>query len=456
LVLFRFLDLVGDYGSTQRVLAQQTKYRAAVVHLGQRVMMFTNAEELIRDAVDTLRDTSSCQSSGFFEWDQSQPGVRVRATAGVDIDVIDTFVFPEFDKSAMDPTDRPFLHYDDIGEGWSFAEVPFRSLITALIQGRQRSFGILSMWSSAPRSFAQNDVEFLQSVAVLVATALERFELEVEIRQAQKSESIGRLAAGVAHEINTPVQVVSTNMHFVEDGFKEIIAAREALRSAFGEIAGAAELQRIDREHDVDFFVSELPLALHDVQTNLDRTASIVRAMTAFGAIEKVGQADIDINEIVRNTLIVTAQQIDKVADVETDLGEIAAIREDPGDMNQVVLNVLINAVHAIEDRQRRDARRGKILLRTWESDDRVMFTVTDDGVGIADENVDRVFDPFFTTKDVGRGAGQGLTFAQSVLKRSGGSIDFTTSENGTAFSLRLPAIKATPTAQGPLVSNGV
>ena len=264
----------------------------------------------------------------------------------------------------------------------------------------------------------------------------ERRRLELELRHAQKLESVGRLAAGIAHEINTPIQFVSDNVRFLEESVADLLTLVTAVQKRFGDKDG--QITDLLRDIDADFMLAEVPKALSESLEGLDRVATIVRAMKAFGHPGVEAMTAADLNEMVRNTLLVADNELKYVADVETDLADLPPVRCHIGDINQTVLNLVVNAAHAIEAA---DRGRGTIRVSTELDGDAVVLRVADTGNGVPPEIADKVFDPFFTTKEVGRGTGQGLALARSlVVDRHRGSIDFRSEPGaGTVFTVRLP-----------------
>ena len=272
----------------------------------------------------------------------------------------------------------------------------------------------------------------------------ERRRLEMELRHAQKLESVGRLAAGVAHEINTPIQFVGDNVRFLEESFAELVGLLTAVREHHGE--ADEPMARLMRDIDADFLLAEVPAAVRQTLEGIDRVAAIVRAMKAFGHPGSEVKTPADINEMVTNTLVVAAGEVKYVADVAIELGELPQVSCHVGDINQTLLNLVVNAAHAIEAAGR---GRGTIRVVTRRDGDEVVIEVADTGTGVPPEVADRLFDPFFTTKEVGRGTGQGLSLARSlVVDRHRGSLTFRTEIGaGTVFIVRLPIGEAVPSA---------
>jgi signal transduction histidine kinase len=240
--------------------------------------------------------------------------------------------------------------------------------------------------------------------------------------------ALGRLlASGIAHEINTPMQFITANLHFLTEAFAELAAVGGA--PGRREEAATAEL------------LAEIPAALGETLEGAERVVTIVRAMKAFGHPGGEAKNWADLNEAVRNTLVVAANEIRPSADVVTEFGALPPVWCNLGDINQVVLNLVINAAQAMGEKVAAGGPRGTLTVRTRAGDSAVVIEVGDTGVGIPAEIADRVFDQFFTTKEVGVGTGQGLALAHTLVHdRHGGTLTFTSTPGvGTVFTVRLP-----------------
>jgi signal transduction histidine kinase len=280
--------------------------------------------------------------------------------------------------------------------------------------------------------------------------------LENELAQAQKLESVGRLAAGVAHEINTPVQFVSDSVHFVReamDDLTEIVDKYRELRTATengtGVAAAAKAAEEAEDDADLDYILENAPVALDRARDGLGRVAAIVRSMKEFAHPDRKEMAQSDLNQAIASTLVIASNEYKYVADVETSFAEIPLVNCYAGEINQVVLNLIVNAAHAIGDVVKGTPAKGKITVATRVLNDVVEISVGDTGNGIPVEVRSRIFDPFFTTKEVGRGTGQGLAIARNVIvDKHGGKLHFETEVGkGTTFFIRLPI-------DGPTVSS--
>jgi PAS domain S-box-containing protein len=285
-------------------------------------------------------------------------------------------------------------------------------------------------------------------IVVHLRDVTERRRLETDLRHAQKLESVGQLSAGIAHEINTPIQFVGDNVHFLQDAFDDlnaIVAAYRKVDDAGGAADTALALQAArDRGAacDVDYLADEVPRAIHETLDGVDRVATIVRAMKAFGHPGADTKNPADLNEAIRNTLIVANSEIKDVADVATDLADLPPVWCNLGDINQVLLNLIVNAAHAVGTAVAAGQERGTITVRTRSEDDHtIVIEIQDTGIGIPPENHQRVFDAFFTTKAVGVGTGQGLTMAYSLVHdHHDGTLTLTSDPgHGTTFTVRLP-----------------
>ncbi len=300
----------------------------------------------------------------------------------------------------------------------------------------------------------QNHDQLVQLNERLKAETAERERMQRELAQAQKLESIGHLAAGIAHEINTPAQYVGDNIRFL----KEVLADFEGLLKKLDLLLQAgkqgkitdellAEVEAAVLEADVDFLTDEVPKAIGQSLEGIDRVANIVRAMKEFSHPGNGGKQAINLNRAIESTLTVSRNEWKYVADLVTDFDpELPPVSCLPGDFNQVILNLVVNGAHAIADviGENSDSK-GTLAIRTRRDEDWVEIQVADTGSGIPEDIRDNIFDHFFTTKEVGKGTGQGLTIARSiVVEKHGGTLSFETQVGrGTKFIIRLPITDA-------------
>lgn len=299
-----------------------------------------------------------------------------------------------------------------------------------------------------------------ENITERVRAEEERKSIEVQLRHAQKLESIGQLAAGIAHEINTPTQYIGDNTKFVRDSFAQLLPALATLRELLAAVRKnevtpglLKSTEALLKAADLDYLSTELPRAIDDSLQGVERVAKIVRAMKDFshpGTAEKV---QVDLNRAIESTLTVARNEWKYVAEMVTDFDpNLPPVRCLPGEFNQVILNLVVNAAHAIGDTLRGgDQSKGTITVTTKRDGDWVEVRVRDTGTGIPEHARGRIFDPFFTTKAVGKGTGQGLAIAHSVIvDKHGGEISFETEMGkGTAFVIRLPLVPAAKVKPG-------
>lgn len=295
------------------------------------------------------------------------------------------------------------------------------------------------------------DEENVINGAVLTFRNLTEMRLQEAKRiHGMKLESIGELSAGIAHEINTPMQFVGTNLTFLREGFEDILALANRCKK-FREIAGqqqelvkhCEELAEFEDEIDVEYLRDELPTAFEQTQEGVDRVVKLVQGLKGFAhADSDQGKQMVDVNSIIENTLVVSSNEYKYVADVETHLGVLPRIPAHPGDIGQVILNLVVNSAHAIADaRGEEGGEKGRIDIQSSHQGDDVVITITDTGGGIPESVKNRIFDPFFTTKEVGTGSGQGLAISRTIIHdKHHGTLSFTsTPGEGTVFSIYLP-----------------
>jgi PAS domain S-box-containing protein len=290
-----------------------------------------------------------------------------------------------------------------------------------------------------------DDMRFLRGLMIDVTEAR---RLVREMAQGQKLESVGRIAAGVAHEINTSVQFISDSVRFVRHALKDVPRALADYRAlAAGALSGkdvtaaARKASETDEAADVDYFLKNAPDALDRALEGIGRVGSIVKSMTEFAHPDARVKADVDLNRAIKTTLNMARNEYKNVAEIVTDFGEIPAVRCHAGDINQVILNLVLNAAHAISDVVGGSGDKGRITVRTRALGDYVEISISDTGDGIPEAVRGRIFEPFVTTKEVGRGAGQGLALSRGiVVEKLKGSLHFETETGkGTTFHIRLP-----------------
>lgn len=277
----------------------------------------------------------------------------------------------------------------------------------------------------------------------------DQLKLDGEIAQSQKLESIGQLAAGIAHEINTPIQFVGDNIVFLRDSFTVLLRALgqyqcllKAVKTDTCSPSLIESCETTNGQDDLDYILTEIPVAIHQSGEGVSRVSVIVRAMKEFAHPGSHEKAEVNLNNAIMSTITVASAEWKYVAEMKTHLDP--SLPHVPcllGEFNQVVLNIIVNAAHAIADVVKDTSTKGTITVSTESVGDKVEIRIADTGSGIPESVRTKIFDPFFTTKEVGKGTGQGLAIARSVVvDKHGGSITFDSEEGrGTTFVIRLP-----------------
>ena len=306
--------------------------------------------------------------------------------------------------------------------------------------------GVLGLTMNPIRNDAGESMGFF-----LMGTDItKRRVLEAQLVQAQKLESIGQLAAGIAHEINTPTQFVGDNIEFLEYAFENLEKVRaachrllESAKQGVLEDSVVSETSAAVDEVNVDYLIKQIPRAIKQSLEGVGRIASIVKAMKEFSHPGTGKKTRVDLNAAIDSTITVSRNEWKYVADMTTDfepgLEPVACL---PGEFNQVILNIIVNAAHAIAHALGDGSEnKGTITVQTRRDGEWVEIRIGDTGSGIPEEVRGRIFDPFFTTKEVGRGTGQGLAIAHNVIvEKHGGTLTFETDMGkGTTFIIRIP-----------------
>jgi signal transduction histidine kinase/ligand-binding sensor domain-containing protein len=278
----------------------------------------------------------------------------------------------------------------------------------------------------------------------------ERDAVEVQLRQTHKLEAVGQLAAGIAHEINTPTQFVGDNTRFVATSF----ASLQRVLTLYAGLLAAAKTQSISpdqiaaldkaiQDEDLEYLFQEIPTSLSQVLDGVDRIAKIVRAMKEFSHPGSREKDVADLNQAIESTVTVARSEWKYVADLKLELDPtLPPVVCYVGEFNQSILNLIVNASHTIADVVNKNpGTKGLITVSSKRDGDFAEIRVRDTGTGIPEEVRPRLFEPFFTTKAVGKGTGQGLSVVYATcVKRHGGTVTFETEVGkGTTFILRLP-----------------
>jgi PAS domain S-box-containing protein len=285
--------------------------------------------------------------------------------------------------------------------------------------------------------------------AVMVSQDVsERKRTQAELLAGRHMALLGTLASGIAHEINTPIQFLGDSIRFLSDGNRDLLALLDKVQELRRAAHAGSPLDDIVREAavaeeeaDLPYLRENLPQAFERCIDGLNQVARIVRSLKDYAHPSENEMVPADLNRTVESSLTIAKNEYKYVADLRTELGALPPVRCHANEIGQVVVNIVVNAAHAIGDVVRDSDRKGTISVRTWCEGDDVLIAIADTGGGIPEAVRARIFDPFFTTKEVGKGTGQGLAIAWSTVKeRHRGQLTFETEMGeGTTFFIRLP-----------------
>ncbi|HEV7914135.1 MAG TPA: ATP-binding protein [Albitalea sp.] len=317
------------------------------------------------------------------------------------------------------------------------------------IEVRQLASALAAKWQMTQRASLQIDRleqavgerthSLTQANQALQAEISERKQLEAQLVQSEKLASIGQLAAGVAHEINNPIGYIFSNFTTLEkylDDLFEVLSAYEAAEAGVASAEPAAALKALRERVQLEFLKEDAPALMLESREGIERVRQIVQDLKDFSRVDSGQEWQLaDLHKGIDSTLNIVASEVRYKADVVKEYGELPAVECLPSQINQVVMNLVVNAAHAI------GPARGRITIRTGTDGDEVWFEVSDTGCGIAPQNLSRIFDPFFTTKPIGQGTGLGLALSYGVVRKHGGRIDVRSQPGeGSHFRVVLPA----------------
>jgi signal transduction histidine kinase len=260
-----------------------------------------------------------------------------------------------------------------------------------------------------------------------------------QLMQSEKLASIGQLAAGVAHEINNPVGYVFSNFGTLEKYLADLFRVLEAYEQAEGQLAGSAagaRLAALRAEIELDYLKQDVPALMNESREGIKRVRKIVQDLKEFSHVDtKQDWEWINLHQGIDSTLNIVNNEIKYKAEVVKHYGDLPDVQCLPSEINQVFMNLLVNAAHAVHK------ERGTITVRTGvHGSEQVWVEIEDDGCGIPKENLSRIFDPFFTTKPVGKGTGLGLSLSYGILQKHGGRLEVDSEPGrGTRFRVTIP-----------------
>jgi two-component system, NtrC family, sensor kinase len=322
------------------------------------------------------------------------------------------------------------------------------------IEVRQLADSLTAKWGLTQQAAAQLEqleeavrertAEITRTNAALQAEIDERKHLQGQLVQSEKLASIGQLAAGVAHEINNPIGYVLSNFVTLEDYLTKLfdmLTAYESAERNVSEPAVAARLRDKREQTELEFLKEDIPILMAESKQGITRVRQIVQDLKDFSRVDSTQDFQwANLHQGIEATLNIVASEIKYKADVIKEYGAIPDIECLPSQINQVVMNLLVNAAHAIGE------QRGRITIRTGTEGEQVWLEVADTGSGIAPETLNRFFEPFFTTKPVGKGTGLGLSLSYGIVQKHQGRIDVdSVVGTGTTFRVTLPMRRPAP-----------
>ncbi|MDL1956236.1 MAG: ATP-binding protein [Candidatus Desulfofervidus auxilii] len=281
----------------------------------------------------------------------------------------------------------------------------------------------------------------------LRATVEELKNTQSFLVQQGKLMAIGQLAAGIAHEMNNPLGFVASNFRTLREyiaDIKELLIAYQGLRERLERGEGVngeiGHIKAIEEKVDIEFILEDIESLFKDTMDGIDRLTGIIKSLRDFSRIDQLEDyTEYDINEGIKSTLVITKNEYKYYAEVKTELGDIPPIYCHPNKINEVFLNLIVNAAQAIAGQNREE--KGTIFIKTFKEGEFVYIQISDDGPGIPDEIKDKIFDPFFTTKPPGKGTGLGLSICYDIVVNKHKGQIWVESEvgKGTTFTVKLP-----------------
>jgi len=348
----------------------------------------------------------------------------------------------------------------------SMAEAPQKKIVgvfTVPVKRYNKIVALPTFFIADSRTHLPSLVAVIETAALQLGVLLERQHAEHELKrqfqelevtlqrlkeaqsqvvQSEKMASLGLLAAGIAHEINNPVGFVLSNINILSDylgAVKPLIEQHTKLIETIETGNTTETSQAIDvikdiyKDNDIKFILEDLQPLLAESADGMERIRDIVSNLKSFSRVDDTDMREADINECIESTLKIIWSELKYNCDLKKDMGDLPLLYCFPGQLNQVFMNIIINAAHSI-------VKHGEIHIKTFLQDDVIIITISDNGCGISPENIDRLFNPFFTTKPIGEGTGLGLSISYGIIKKHGGTIGVESTEGkGTVFTISLP-----------------
>lgn len=432
-------------------------------------------KEILQDILENAVASLNVSAGGIYLLDQESNVMRLAVAVGVDngylgstVQLGEDVIGQVWEKKRIKVI-ADYLCWQSQGKSEDACWCNFKSAAVAPLKVAGVVLGTIAFFRTREKpSFGAEDISALEQYAALVALGVENSRLfqavenEVEklkrtqsqLIQKEKMAGIGQLAAGVAHEMNNPLGFVTSNFNMLGEYVKRLLdliaAYREFVQGMSGdgddEIKEAIlQLRQLEKQKKLAFLLEDLQPLFSESKEGLARVGEIIKALRIFSRVDVANQyEDYDLNAGVETTLVVARNEIKYVADVSTDFQDIPTAKAIGGQINQVLLNLLVNGAQAIKAAQLAD--KGMIRVTTFADGDCIGCSITNNGPVIPKDIQNRIFEPFFTTKPIGEGTGLGLSISYDIIvNQHGGKISFvSTPDEGTTFTIKIPCIRPT------------
>lgn len=294
----------------------------------------------------------------------------------------------------------------------------------------------------------ERTLELKKSNEDLSKTLVDLQEAELQLVESEKMASLGQLTAGIAHEINNPINFVTSNVKPLKRDVDMIIdilnQVEELTYSDISIDEKRSKVEELKEEYDFDYLKTEIDYLLKGINEGSSRTAEIVKGLRVFSRLDEDDLKRADINEGIDSTLVIVNNLLNNEVVVEKDYASLPVVECYPGKLNQVFLNIISNGIQAVKEKYKGEAG-GKIQIKTYNDENTVTICIKDNGTGMDEHTKKKVFEPFFTTKDVGEGTGLGMSIAYNTIKKHNGDIEInTTLGEGTEFIITIPIVHVT------------
>ena len=358
-----------------------------------------------------------------------------------------------------------------------FTEDSFRQKITPLKNNKKESISFSTLHRSktgedipveillkyaVPPGNDPRFVAIVRDISERIRQRKEKETIQAELLQKHKLESVGQLAAGLAHEINTPAQFIGSNIQFLSDAFADTIQFVAGLQTASQKWPEEMKRQMDEalEKLDWEYLEAEIPTAIVQSKDGVDRISSLLAAMKRFSHPGSTEMTTADLHEIIETALTVSRNEWKYVAEVITEFGaDVPQIPLLVDQMGQVILDMVVNASQAIQEKRTKSGveEMGVIKISTRVMDEEILLIFHDKGIGINTSDIKKVFDPFFTTKEIGKGTGQGMAICHDVItKKHHGTLKVSSKEGlGTTFTIKLPKGKRKQTVSSEITLEG-